>query len=1204
MENLYRKYAFMFTLMKHSVIQLLMTILFVGATYAHVALGQEILDQPIVVKAETTTLKKALENLERTTNVFFVYNPREIEITQTVTLTARAGKLKEALNQLLLPLQIRYEVAGKQILLFKKENSGLPEPSLRTVTQPVLDYTINGKVSDNQGEGLPGVSIVIKGTSTGTTTDPTGTFSIRVPERPGVLIFSFIGYVSQELPYTGAGILNVKLSEDIKSLNEVVVTGYSTEQKKDIVGSVAIVNTKDLLSTPTGNVSSQLQGRTPGVTVSTDGTPGGSAKVRIRGFGSFGGSDPLYVIDGVPATSNASVNGTTVTVNTTSVVDNLNPNDIESVQILKDAAAASIYGARAANGVVIITTKKGKSGTAKFTMDSYYGVGYFNQYPDLLNAKEFGDLHWKAMAGAGLKPGDAAWTHPQYGNGPTPVIPEYILVNLNGTRIGGSDLERLKATNRALFDQYVDPANYDFKNHQIVKSADTDWFRETFKPAPIQSYQIGASGGSEKGSYALSVNLLDQKNPASLYNSYARYSFRANSTFNIQKNIRLGENIQFSYSNSKGTSYVNAAWVFQPLIPVYDIMGNPSSSAAPGLVSTGESGRNPITEAWRNRFDQTVNYGVFGNVFAEVDIIKGLTARTSFGVDYANRNAKDFNQVTYEHAENSNPPNSLTAVNNNSNTWTWTNTLTYGTTFAGKHDFKLLLGSEALKTYAENTWAARTDFAFENDPDFQVLNAGAGAQTNFGNFNRNTLFSLFGRVDYSYADKYLVNATLRRDQSSKFGPNFRTGYFPAVGAGWRISSESFIKNLAWLSDLKLRASWGIIGNQTGLTYDNQFYTYTLDNAESYPITGLNNAKTDSYIASRVGNPNAKWEENTTTNVGVDASLFSNSLDLTVEVYSKQVNGLLVQNQAPLTGVNTTQPYINAGNMTNKGIDIGLSKRGSFSNGLRYDISLTFSKYKNTVTKVLDNPAAFIAGGTTRSGNATLTTVGRPVSFYYGWLIDGFFNTQEEVDAYKKTTTTWLDPAVGRWRIKDINGDGKVDANDRTYMGSPHPDFQSSLNMALNYRNFDFTAFFFWNQGGSIFNYSRYMVDFNTFAFNRSRRMLDESWRPDHMDALLPKLDISDVVSSRNLTNYFVEDATYVRLKTLQIGYSLPKALLGRLKVDRLRVYAQAQNLFTLTKFSGLDPDTGQSGSSDLSMGVVLNVSPTPKQLIFGVSLGF
>ncbi|MDB5260898.1 MAG: TonB-dependent receptor, partial [Adhaeribacter sp.] len=357
-------------------------------------------------------------------------------------------------------------------------------------------WPITGKVTSATGEALPGVTVLVKGTTNGVTTGSDGSFSLTVPDQAGTLVISFIGFATKEIAFTKAGTYNITLADDAKTLEEVVVTGYTSEKKKDIIGSVSVVKTEELLATPTGNISSQLQGRAPGVTVSTSGEPGGSAKVRIRGFGSFGGSDPLYVIDGVPATSSGA--------GISSIIDNLNPNDIESVQVLKDAASASVYGARAANGVVIITTKKGKSGSAKITVDSYYATSFFNKFPDMLNTRELGEAYWKGLAGAGYKVGDAAWTHPQYGKGAEPVIPEYILVNLNGTRIGGADLEALRLSNPALFAQYVDPANYDFKNHQIVKSSDTNWFDEVFNPAPTQSYQLGASGGSEVGTYALS----------------------------------------------------------------------------------------------------------------------------------------------------------------------------------------------------------------------------------------------------------------------------------------------------------------------------------------------------------------------------------------------------------------------------------------------------------------------------------------------------------------------------------------------------------------------------------------------------------------------------------------------------------------------------------------------------------------------------
>jgi len=1103
---------------------------------------------------------------------------------------------------------------------FASSNSVLsPMVSLAANSSSLVQATVSGTVTDAAGETLPGVSVVVKGTTNGTLTDVNGRYTLNAPAN-ATLVFTYIGYISQEVGVNNRAAVNVTLAEAVTSLNEVVVTGYTTEQKKDIVGSVSIVDAEALQSTPTGNITSQLQGRSAGVTVSSDGSLNGGAKVRIRGFGSFSGSEPLYVIDGVPVGGGRSGS-------TNSAVDNLNPNDIESMQVLKDAAAASIYGARAANGVVIITTKKGQAGTPKVTVEAYYGSNYVSpgDFPAVLNTKEFGELYWKQLQGAyessgnpAFQPGGASWGHPQYGYGATPVVPEYILAYDNGSKLGGAALEALRVSDPAKFASITDPANYNFAQsglNQIVKGSDTDWFDEVYNPAPTTSIQLGARGGTQTGNYALSMNYFKRDNTAAKTNSFERYSLRANSTFSIRKNIRLGENIQVSYGEMKGNGgEPRTAWTMQPLIPVYDIMGNPASSAAPGLVAVGDGGRNTITESYRNRFDNNTNYGIFGNVFGEVDIIKGLTARTSFGVNYSARNFKDVTPVTVEHAENTNS-NAIRNDKNFNNQWTWTNTLNYGTTFAENHDFKILLGSEAIKSYNENLRADRTllSMAMEDNPDFQVINAATGVQTNEGSFGRSMLYSLFTRVDYSYASKYLFNATVRRDESSKFSPNNRVGYFPAAAIGWRISAEPFMQGLTFLNDLKLRASYGIIGNESGLSAENQYNIYVSNLGQGYPITGGNAVKSDSYTVGRVGNPGAKWEENTTSNIGLDATMFNNSVNFTIEVYNKQTKDLLVANQPPRTGVNATQPSLNAGDMTNKGIDISLSKRGDIVEGFGYDLAATFSKYKNNVTRVLDNPAATIAGdGTRLNGSPSLTRVGDPIGSFYGYKLDGFFNTQAEVDAFNSkfnpegTSTPWIPPAVGRWKISDVNGDNVINAEDRTIIGSPHPDFQASFNAGLNYKNFDFSAFLFWNQGGQLFNLNRYSTDFNTFLFNRSSRMLYESWTPElGNNAKLPKLDLLDTYSNVNVTDYYLESATYLRLKTIQLGYTIPTNVISKAGLDKVRIYVQAQNLFTAKgeDTTLLDPDAALNGS-DTSMGVITNTLPTPKQILFGISVGF
>lgn len=1058
--------------------------------------------------------------------------------------------------------------------------------------------TITGVTTDGgTGEPLPGVTIQVAGTTTGTISGADGTYRIpNVPSGATTLIYSFIGYQSQQVSIEGRTVINVSLTEEATTLEEIVVTGYSVERKRDIIGSVAVVNTDEMLTTPSGSLTSQLAGRVAGVNVSSDGTLGGTSKIRVRGFGSFASSEPLYIVDGVPTES----------------IERLNPNDVESIQFLKDAASSSVYGARAASGVVIITTRQGKEGPVQVNVDAYYGINYVSpsDFPELLNAEEYGEYIWTAMTNAGLTPSNDV-----YGNGATPVIPEYILaVGPTGTTYGGAQLEALKTSNRALFDQITDPAFYDYKNHPIVKSSDTDWFDEVYNPAPVQNIQLSAAGGSERGNFAVALNYFDQKQTSDEYSYYTRYTVRANSTFNIKNAIRLGENMQVSYNEGRNVGFPAAAWNMMAILPVWDEGGNPTGGRVPGVSKTndGGQGNNPIGQAWHDRFNKYYTYGIFGNVFADVTLFKDLVVRSQFGLDYNNRQNRNLSQTTYENAESNNQPNSLTWRTDDRISWTWTNTATYTKSF-GDHSFKLLLGTEAISDISSNHQAQVNDFVINDDIDFLVPSAGTGSRTISGTRTPVRLASYFGRVDYTFSDKYLFNATLRRDGSSRFGENYRYGYFPAAAIGWRVSGENFMSGITWISDMKLRASYGINGNQSGLSYDNQYTTFTSSVSENYPIAGTNSSVLTSYTKSKLGNPDARWEETSTTNIGVDASFFRSSLTLTADFFVKRTSDLLVTRQQPSTEASVTQPFVNVGDIKNTGLDIALTNRGKISGQVDYEISANFSTYKNEVLKIMDDPAVTLSGGGTRMGNATITMVGQEISSFYGWKLDGFIDDQAEYDAYiaalgGNASNTWLNPRIGGWKLQDVSGpdgdpDGKINDFDRVILGTPHPDFQVGLNVSLAYMGFDFSAFMFWSQGGQLFNQSRYNVDFNTYAYNRSQRMLHESWTPDNTDALLPQLNWNDVSSAKYVTDYFVEDATYLRLRTIQLGYTLPVRLINTIGIDRLRIYLQGQNLFTISKFSGLDPGISISGS-DLSMGVVNNYTPTPKQILFGVNIGF
>ncbi len=1137
-------------------------------------------------------VKNVLNKIEDVSEFFFIYDASVIDVERRVSINIDEKLIPEILDEVFDGTNVVYKVDDRQIAL-TKSNANINNAK---VTQQ--QKSVTGTVESETGDPLPGVTVLVKGTTNGVITDFDGNFTLNNVTSSDILVFTFIGMRSQEVEVGDKVRFDISMAEETIGLEEIVATGYATERKKDIIGSVAIVDTDEMVSQPSGNVTSQLVGRVSGVTIASDGSVNGSSKVRVRGFGSFNSSEPLYIIDGVPGD-----------------IDNINPNDIESMQILKDAASASVYGARAANGVVVITTKRGKEGSLTIDVDSYTGINFVGSgnFPDLLDAQEWGDLYFSEMRGAGLSPGDEGWGHPQYGSGAEAVIPEYILANVNGSRTGGAELAALKVSDPASYDSYVNPDNYDLKTHQIVKSGNTNWFDEVFNPASVTSMNVSATGGSEKGNFALGVSYFDQNSTSNEYEYFKRYTLRANTSFNLNDVVTLGENLQVTHTKGRNGSgsITGAAWTMPSLLPVYDIAGNYASSAARGICDTADGGlgNNPLSSAYDSRFDGYYTYGIFGNAYIDIKPIDNLVIHSSIGANYNANTSKNYTPVTYIHSENTAPPNTLNSSWRNNNTWTWTNTINYSKTF-GDHVFKLLLGSESIDQRSENVSATRADIAFEDDW-FLVIGAGTGTQTNGGTYSVYKLFSYFGRFDYTYADKYIFNATLRRDGSSKFGANNKFGYFPAAALGWRISGEDFMNDIDWITDLKLRTSYGVIGNQSGLSNENQFSTFEGDINEGYPINGSSSSYANSYVKSRLGNLNARWEKTITSNIGLDATLFDGGLTLNAEYFIKETEDLLVTNQAPYTAANVTQPSVNAGNIKNTGFELSVNKRGNINRDLTYDVGMNFTTYKNEVVKVLDNPDAVLYGGNTRLGNVAITRKGSPISTFYGYITDGFYNSQAEVDEYVASyNNTWLAPAVGRWKIKDVSGpdgtpDHVINDYDRTDIGNPHPDFQMSFNINLAYKGFDFNAMIFWNQGGDIFNYTRYNIDFNTYAHNRSARMLYDSWTPDNTNALLPKHDINDTFSNTYATDYYVEDATYIRLMTMQLGYTFPQTISRKIGLNSLRLYAQGQNLFTWKKeFTGMDPGVSTSGDSDLGMGVVNSYAPTPQQIIFGVNLKF
>lgn len=1037
------------------------------------------------------------------------------------------------------------------------------------------DSTVTGKVTSAEEGPLPGVNILIQGSGTGTVSDVEGNYSLVVPGPDAVLVFSSIGYTTEAVTVGNQTTIDMVLDPDVTSLKEIVVTGYTAQSKRDITGAIASVDTEKLAEMPAASFSQQLQGRVAGVTVGQDNRPGGAPMIRIRGFGTINNNDPLYIIDGVPTKSD---------------IQSINPANVESIQILKDAAAASIYGARAANGVVIVTTKKGKSGTPKISFDARYGIQRASNQLDLLKTQELGELLYIAarndyIDAEGTAAG-FAFSHGQYGPDPNAAnfIPDYIFPSRSFEGDAG-----------------VDPSLYSLDPYYGITRANkegTDWYDEIFNPAAIQEYNLGISGGNEKARYFVSMNYFNQEGVVR-QSGYDRFTIRANTEFSPKDWIRVGETFEVTYSQRVGegnnTEGNSVAEIFrtQPIIPLKDINGFYAGTKGASLgnsdtpYSSTERNKNNVQERWR----------MLGGAYIEADIIKDLTFKSQLGIDYRNYYLSGFSPQNIEGSEPSS--NHALAVDYSYNfDWTWYNTLNYSKTFADAHRINVLVGTEAVDGRYRSLGADRVDY-FVTDLNYRYLNAGSGGIANNGSGNESSLFSIFAKVNYVYNDKYLFDATVRRDGSSRFSENNRYGVFPAFSAGWRISEEAFMSSATWTTDLKLRAGWGQMGNQEIANY-NEFSTYRSSiNQSNYDITGSNTSIVAGFDSQYFGNPDGRWESTTTLDIGFDWLLW-NKLTVNFDWYDMTTTDMLYRLNLPGAGGSADLPYQNVGEMNNTGIDLGINYAGASSTGeFTYDIGFNLSQYKNEIVSLSDNAAEGFFGEARREQVYTRNEAGTPFSSFYGYIIDGFTDGTEAESTFPGYYG--YGDGKGRFKYRDLDGDNVITDADRTFIGNPHPDFTYGLNFNANYKDFDFAVFLMGSQGNDITNYVSRWTDFWMFQGNRSHRMRYESWTPELGDnATLPIASANDGISTRPST-HFVEDGSYLRLKNLQVGYTVPN-LKG---IDRLRVYVQATNLLTITNYSGLDPEVNINGDgSDANLGFDEGYYPTSQQFLIGVNFGF
>jgi TonB-linked SusC/RagA family outer membrane protein len=1024
---------------------------------------------------------------------------------------------------------------------------------------------IKGTVLDKDLQTpLPGVSVVLKGTNQGIITDANGQFSISA-KASDILIFSFIGYVSKEVPVGNQSVIHIDLVTDVQSLKEVVVTGYSSQRKQDITGSVAIVDVKALKSVPAGSAVQALQGQASGVNVISSGVPGANSRIFVRGVTSFGDTQPLVIVDGIQADLN-----------------NISAEDIESIQVLKDAGAAAIYGVRGSNGVIVVTTKKGKLGKPTITYDAYFGM----QQPlpgnpfNMLNSQDFMKVVQIATPNNSL-----------FANG----MPDFMYA---GPGVAGV----AKAGDPA-----VDPAKYNLdpintaNNYLIqeVNKTGTDWFHELFKPAPMTNHNLTVSGGTEKSTYLVALGYIDQQ--GTLLETYLkRYSARINTSFKVGNHIRLGQNANIYYRRSPGFGNqaefgnLSAVYKMMPIIPVYDIRGNFGGTfAGPALGSN----QNPVAQQKRTINNRDHSWNIVGNAYAEVDILKHLTARTSIGGTISNFYNQGFSFTPYDNKQGNSSPNSYSENASFNSMLMWTNTVTYSNLF-GKHMVQVLAGSEIVKNTGRGVGGGSQAF-FATDYNYLVLGNGTAGVTNFSNGFVNSLYSLFSRVDYAYNDKYILGATIRRDGSSRFGSDRRFGVFPSVSLGWRVSGEGFMKDISWLTDLKLRGSYGILGSQNNVSPENAFSLFGGGYGNAYyDITGSSNNVRQGFIQTRIGNSKTGWEENVVSNVGFDATLLGNKLDLSAEYYKKSINGLLFTQPLPATVGGAAAPVVNIGDIQNTGLDAAITYRGNITQDLQFSIGTNITTYKNLVVEI-PNPGYFDVASLQGLGTTIRNQKGQPVSSFFGYEVLSLFNSDQEV----AESPAQSGAAPGRFKYRDVNGDGVITPDDRTFLGNPNPEFTYGLNLGLTYKGFDFSTIFYGSQGNELVNTIRSYTHFYAGYVGNKSNVLLNAWTPENTNTTVPKIETGTSLSTSGaLNSYFIEDGSYLRLRSLILGYTLAPSLLQRIGFGKLRVYAQAANLFTITKYTGLDPELGGNSSNfGIDYG---NYPNNQRNYLFGVNLSF
>lgn len=1000
---------------------------------------------------------------------------------------------------------------------------------IMAVTAQAQKIAVHGTVlSKTDSEPLIGATVFCDATKAGTATDIDGKFELSVPEG-ATLRVSYIGYNPVEVKATPE--MTIYLDENTAVLDEVVVIGYQTVRKADLTGAVSVMDMKEPLSENSGNIMNSMAGKLPGVNVVPDAAPGGTGSIRVRGMSTANSSnDPLYIIDGVP----------------TDNINCINPSDIESMQVLKDAASASIYGSRAANGVVIITTKHGKGDRMTINVSYAASVQTIAKRYKMLSADEWGVAYWAASKNSGIAP-----SHILYGNGETPVLQKYVAGNPN------------------------------------FPTTNTDWQDQVYHSAWTNNLTASISNNTEKGSVMFSLNYINQ-NGNIRDTFYERYSARVNSTYEFNKYISVGENLLVARWKNRGMDVAGdrgipfTAMSQHPALPVRGLDGQ----WARPLELIGSDLANPVQLINNAKDNDLASWRIIGNAYLMVTPIEGLSLKSNIGIEHS----QYFNN-TLDRTVNPGDVNSMSSVYGQGDTWTWTNTANYNKTFAEKHHLTALIGTEAIGYTFRDVSASREGYAFE-DEDFMQVGAGTGTRNNGGGKTQWSVFSLFGKVDYNYADRYLASFTIRRDENSRFAKGYRAGVFPAFSLAWRPTQEEFFPKNEILTDLKIRYSWGQNGNANIPALYPAYSTYIFNTGNgAYDIDGTNSSTTSGITLAATGNPKLKWETTYQNNIGLDLQLLNGAINITADYYIKKTKDMLTIPPALDVAGENAAMWLNTGDMKNTGWEVTVGYISPNYGDFSWNGSINLSQYKNKLVN-LNSRQKFI-GGDQR------LIPGQPMGVYYGYVCDGIFQNETEVANHAIQNGA----APGRLIYRDLDGNGVINDDDRCIIGDPNPDLSLGLNLTFKYKAFTLDMFFAGDFGFDIQNHMKRQLlsmNYGNLATNRGADILN-AWTPTNTNTDIPALSLTDDNNESRFSTYYIENGSYMKMKYLKLSYSLPKNIIKKIGASSLDVYGQVENVFTITRYTGLDPELlpGEYGAR-----IDNGAYPRPRTFTLGLNLQF